>query len=483
MRIVLRGLVALLLLLGGLAIVAWWILRPPSPLELPAQGLTLNGVTVIEPGKTRRSHAQLVVNDNRIAAISEAAPGASGRFGGAFVLPGLNDVHVHFPPPTLPGQTEFFAFLYLYHGVTGVRDAGDPDGTSTAPARDGVAEGHFPGPRILACGPFIDGNPPRWKYSIVVESPEDARAAAQSVAEAGFDCVKAYDGLDGKSLAALHAEAGSLGLPVIGHVPSRVPFEQARLDDAQHGIGIAPPLEEPVPFPWVLRAWLQLDDARRDAIAAASLEHRIAHTPTLVTTERLAAQADFASALRAPDAQLMPRFYRDVIWALDSPINSAGELAAKDFEMVRTAHRAQLRTVKHLFDAGVELHSGTDTLVAFLVPGAALHRELRLFVKAGLTPEQALAISTRTSARALGVPGLGELRVGAPAELAIFREDPTQDLAALDTLIGVVRDGRLYTRAMLDAQLERYQTHHAGALYEALVVPAVRSALASVRPD
>ena len=63
--------------------------------------------------------------------------------------------------------------------------------------------------------------------------------------------------------------------------------------------------------------------------------------------------------------------------------------------MVRAAHRAQLRTVKRLHEAGVELHTGTDTLVAFIVPGAALHRELRLLAQAGLTPEQALAVSTR----------------------------------------------------------------------------------------
>ncbi len=48
---------------------------------------------------------------------------------------------------------------------------------------------------------------------------------------------------------------------------------------------------------------------------------------------------------------------------------------------------------------------------------------------------------------------------------------------------GVVREVRLYTRAMLDAQLARYREHHEGALYEALVVPLVRSALASVRPE
>jgi imidazolonepropionase-like amidohydrolase len=136
-----------------------------------------------------------------------------------------------------------------------------------------------------------------------------------------------------------------------------------------------------------------------------------------------------------------------------------------------------------MHDAGVRLHSGTDALVAFVVPGASLHRELRLFVRAGLTPEQALAISTRASAEFLGVPELGRLRAGAPAELAIFRDDPTQSLDALDTLLGVVRDGRLYSRADLDAQLERYRSHFEGGLYDALLTPLVRRAVAATVGD
>ena len=50
-----------------------------------------------------------------------------------------------------------------------------------------------------------------------------------------------------------------------------------------------------------------------------------------------------------------------------------------------------------MYERGVELHTGTDTLIAFVVPGASLHRELRLFVDAGFTPEQALRALDRTT--------------------------------------------------------------------------------------
>lgn len=481
---VLRILLALVagLVLAGLAV--WMILRPPAPLALPEPGAVLDGVTLVEPGVARRDAQRLVVEGSRIARIEAAGAAPSGPFAGMFVLPGFVDMHVHFPPPTLPGQTELFALLHLAHGVTTVRDAGDPDGQSTEPARRGVAEGRFPGPRVLACGPLVDGDPPMWRNSLVARTPEEGRAAVARLAEAGSDCVKAYDGLDAPTLDAVREEAHARRLPVIGHVPRRVPFEVARLDDAQHLIGVPPPPADPsVRFPQILRTWLELDDARLDAIVAASLSRRITHTPTLVTLDRLVAQADRAAVLREADAALLPRFYRDVVWNPEIGFDAARSLGPEGFEMVKAAQRVQLATVKRLFDAGVELHTGTDVLIPFVVPGAGLHRELRMFERAGLTPEQALALSTRSSARFLGIEGLGELRAGAPAELVVFREDPTRDLAALATIAAVVRDGRLYTRESLDAQLALYRDHFDGALYDAVVTPLVRAVLAATLPD
>ena len=484
MRIVVRIVLALALLLATGALAVYWIVWPRAPLPLPERGGVLDGVTLIEPGATRRSGMRLVVDGARISRVEPASGVANGPFAGMFVLPGLTDMHAHFPPPTLPGQTELFAFLHLFHGVTTLRDAGDTDGQSTEPARRGVAAGRFAGPRILACGPFVDGDPPLWRNSIVVRTAEEGRAAVRRVADAGFNCVKAYNELDATTLEAIRDEAHARGLPVIGHVPRRVPFEVARLDDAQHLIGVPPPLaDSSIRFPQILRAWLALDPARTEQMVEASLRHHIAHTPTLVTIDRLATQADRAAILHEPDALLLPRFYRDVVWSPDIGFSAARGLGPADFTMVREALEVELRTVKRLFDAGVELHTGTDTLIAFVVPGAALHRELRLFVRAGLTPEQALMLSTRVSPRFLGIEGLGELRPGAPADLVVFRQDPTQDLKALDSIAAVVRDGRLFTRERLDAQLARYRRHYDSAFYDALIVPLVRRVLAATLPS
>jgi imidazolonepropionase-like amidohydrolase len=51
--------------------------------------------------------------------------------------------------------------------------------------------------------------------------------------------------------------------------------------------------------------------------------------------------------------------------------------------------------------AGVHIHAGSDDLNPFVVPGISLHEELRLFVGAGLTPEEAWVTATRWPGEAL----------------------------------------------------------------------------------
>jgi len=460
--------------------VACALLSAP-PLALPPPGAVLENVTVINPGLGRADGRTLRISGDRIASIEPAA-GASAPFSGAYVLPGLIDMHVHFPPDTPLHQTELFAFLFLYHGVTTVRDAADIDGTATALAREGVRDGAFPGPRIFACGPLVDGPGPIWKNTLVVSEPGEAAAAVAKIAEGGFDCVKVYDSLSAESLAAVQKAARERGLPVIGHVPRRVPFEVARLDDVQHLTGAAPspPGGDLRPFPKNMVAWSQVDDSRIDFIVETSKRYGIAHTPTLVAGERLRALQDFSALRESPDAALLPRFYRNVVWSLSDGVPVVRRLEQEDFPVLTEAGLRGARLVKRLHAAGVPIFAGTDTQNPFVVPGASLWRELRLLEAVGLTPEQALAAATTVPAAFLREPGLGRLEPGAPADLLVLREDPTRSLDALDSLEAVIANGRLYTRAQLDAQLARYQQLAEGAFYDAVSTLLVRRALKRV---
>src|SRR5215831_2912729 len=79
-----------------------------------------------------------------------------------------------------------------------------------------------------------------------------------------------------------------------------------------------------------------------------------------------------------------------------------------------------------------------------------------LFVRAGVPLERTWQYATARAAATLPVPALGRLEPGAPADLAIFREDPTANVEALKTLEAVAIQGRLYMRSDLDAALARY---------------------------
>jgi imidazolonepropionase-like amidohydrolase len=475
------GLAVVLAVLVGLAGLALRsALLPPAPLALPARGALLQNVTVVNPGAGRRSGQTLRVDGERIAAIEPADRGAGGAFDGAYVLPGLIDMHVHFPPPSGLRLSEQWAFLFLYHGVTTVRDAGDVDGTATEPARRGIADGDFPGPRIFACGFFVDGEQPLWKNSLVVTDAASAEAAVARVAEAGYDCVKTYDHLTPEALAAVRRAAAEHGLPVIGHVPRQVPYAEAQLDDVQHLTGVGVKVGDMRPFPAPLEGWPGLRPSDEEAVARTAAEQGFANTPTLVTRERLVHMRDYPALREEADAQLLPRLYRDAIW---NPATGPPYLRAMDdtaYRNVAASLAGAMRIVKHLQEEGAAIHLGTDTLAPFVVPGASAHRELALLVEAGLTPEEAWVAGTRAPGAFLGAPGLGTVAPSAPADLLVFREDPTRDLAALATLEAVVADGRLYPREALDAELARYRAYQEGRLFDTVSVWVTQRMLARV---
>ena len=126
--------------------------------------------------------------------------------------------------------------------------------------------------------------------------------------------------------------------------------------------------------------------------------------------------------------------------------------------------------VRALHAAGVALYAGTDVQTPFVVPGASLHEELGLLVEAGIPVEEVWALATRSAGEFLGVPLLGTVQVGAPADLLLFRDDPTLDLAALATLEAVVSGGRLYTREDIDTGLALYRAQFESFFFDRLSV-------------
>lgn len=454
-----RGLLALavaaLLAVGALALA----LRPPS-VPVPPRGATLAGVTLVQPGSGAVPDRTLRVEGGHIAAIAPAGPEAEGApFAGAYVLPGLVDLHVHHPPALAVGERELFAALFLRHGVTTVRDVGGawPGSLRRHAAR--IREGAFPGPRMRMCGPFLDGDPPVWPTARVLHDAEEAREAVQDLRREGFDCAKLYNGLTPPVVVALQEAAAEAGLPLVAHVPWTVRLEEMRDAEVQHGMGLT---EE------------RIDPTAREiaAYVRTSRQRRLRHTPTLVAFARAARLGD-PTARISPAARLLPRYHRNTLW---SPARNP--LARFQHRKAEERVRALSRLVAALHRGGVPVLAGTDTLNPGVAPGASLHEELRLLADAGLGATGAWQTATTGAGEALGIPGLGRLRVGAPADLLVFRRDPSRDLDALDSLVAVVADGRLYRSEELEAAATRLAAPLRRAPYEPLA-SAAASALVS----
>ena len=103
--------------------------------------------------------------------------------------------------------------------------------------------------------------------------------------------------------------------------------------------------------------------------------------------------------------------------------------------------------------AGVPLVMGTDSGNPLVFPGPSLHRELQLWVQAGIPPAVALQAATGNAAKLLGAAGrIGGIRKGMDADLLLVDGNPLQDISATERISVVVFKGEKIQRADLFEQ-------------------------------
>ncbi len=471
------GLAALAVALG-LALVAARSLVPPAGPAVPGRSRVLDGVDLWNPGEPLRRGLRIEIRDGRIVDI-RSRDGASDSPSRAVLMPGFVDMHAHFPPRILPGQVEHTALLYIAHGVTTVRDVGSLDGSIFA-TRDAIDAGRIAGPRIRACGPILDGEPPLCLGGSPLPEPSLVPGVVEDLVARGADCLKVCDGISAPVLAALRADAGRRGLPLVGHVPRSVSLEESALDDVQHLTGVVPhAARSATTLADDMIGWPQLSDERIEETVRDALERGAAHTPTLVVVDRLSRMASPEVLASDPAARLLPRVYRERLWSLQHGIPwLRGRDPAWWARYANARERMQV-VVARLHQAGVTIHAGTDALNPWTVPGAALLEELRLLEEAGIPWEDVLSLATRAAARALGLDRGGRLEVGAPADAVLLRRDPRSGPEALETIEAVIVDGRRFDRDELLGAIERGVAHADGGFAGWLSEWAVRAALAA----
>ena len=377
----------------------------------------------------------------------------------------------------LPGSQSDFLRLFLQHGVTGVRDVGALDG-SWSEVRRRVTDGKSIGPRIFSCGPILDGDPPLQPVARVVETTSSAKTAVLNLIDRNVDCLKVYENLRPEVLAVISRIGDDNSVPVLGHVPRTVTLAESGITEVQHLTGILrPPLSTSISRSrWLVELanrWRDIDQESVEQYVEVSKKKRIRHLPTLVSFWRDSLQANYDKQRGDVSAHLLPRYWRDLLW---DPGRDARfkNLVADDWFAFQDAYDRRLDVVGTLHRAGVQILVGTDTPNPFVVPGASLHDELRLLVEAGLSLEEVWAAATTGAGNILGVDGLGRIENGAPADLLIFAEDPTQDLAALDSLKVVIAGGRIYDVMELRRTTRERQVQSERWLYRSVIEFLIR---------
>ena len=404
--------------------------------------LAIVGATLVDgTGQAAVPDATVVVQGGRIVAagpssqvkVPRNAEVVNGR--GKTLLPGLWDMHAHFE------QVEWGP-IYLAAGATTVRDCGNELEFITA-VRDAIAAGRGLGPRILAAG-VVDGSGPHAIGVERVDTPAEARLWVDRYHAAGFQQMKIYSSVKLEEVKAVADEAHRLGMTVTGHVPSGLTVYQvveAGQDQINH-------------IPYLLRMMLPSlsADAKREEwlTAASSLDldspdvqkaiaflksHNTVIDPTLAIYEFSTATTAKPPASFEPGVAKVAPELAQALTDVEPPppppmAGLADRVFAKEVALVGVLHRA-----------GVPIVAGTDQAV----PGHSLHREIELYVEAGLSPMEAIQAATIVPARVMGLEReSGTIEVGKRADMILLAGNPLEDIHNIRKLEYVFIDGKMY---------------------------------------
>ena len=428
-----------------------------SPGEPSVQAsLAIRNVVLLDPFTEEASQPSTVlIEGDRIVAVGvegslEVLPKADEvDASGLFLIPGLWDLHTHLThldnDNALP--------LLVTQGVTGVRELGSIPGAIEI-LRKRVETGEILGPRIVRAGPTLNGAL-NGAHHWVIDTPEVARQAVAELAAAGVDLLKTHNATARDTYFALLEAAAEAGLTVAGHIPKTVsPLEACVAGQAsvEHIATIfegtyQSAFESEIEAFRSMPAWLETEAPE---LADCFAEHQTLFVPTLRTYEFRAHRAE---AYDNPDPRLRYLGAGPGVW----PAGYEPSATDRNEEVIALRQGfvdSGVEFVRLLHDRGAPIGAGTDLAAGGLVPGFALHSEIRLLTGAGLTPAEALwAASRGPGADAGGDPLQGRLLPGAPADLVLLRVNAFESLEALDAIETVVLRGEILNRTRLDGIL------------------------------
>ena len=444
-----------------------------EPVDVLVRDVTL--IDVVD-GK-RHAHRDIALSDGRIVAItgSAAKPDRKARRivdgRGKYAIPGLWDMHVHFGGgEKLIEENRALLPLYVAHGITAVRDAAGDLSPSVFQWRDAIAAGREAGPTIFTSGPKIEGKNSIWPGDIEIDSEAELDQALDRLAAERVDFIKITDNTLSPALFLKALEkVKARGMISSAHIPMAVPVAQASdaglgsIEHIAYAYKAGAPGEAELSRRFAAGeldsrgVWDQVD-ATFDAESAREAYRRLARNGTAVTPTL---NGSLVTAYLDQNDHANDDYLQYIGPGLQATYAWRVERASKDdAATIARRHRrfeTQAAILPLLQDAGVTILAGTDAgfLNSFNYPGIALHEELALFVRYGLTPLQALQAATINGARFLHKDAThGSLAEGKAADVVLLDADPTKDIGAIRRIDTVILRGEVHDREALDGMLE-----------------------------
>lgn len=388
------------------------------------------------------SNAVVLVQGGRITAVGSGLPiPPSARvidLGGATLLPGFIDVHTHLLS-NMDGANLMHQDLEalrivatqstaerallgaklgredLEAGITTVRDVGNSGVNGDVALRKAINRGWVSGPRIFAStralaapgGQFGTLTPEAQSIIgqeyVVVDGPQSARQAVRQAIYDGANCIKVIVNGTGadvtlEEMKAIVEEAHAVGLTVAAHAIG----DRATRIAAEAGVNS------------IEHAYVVPDDVLE--LMAAKHIYLVPTDQTLKTLEAL----EFGA--RTPTS--------------DERSEAETELSGYVQKNISRLQRAIRLGVPIAF--GSDMYLSTPTLTR----GQASLATFDAYTAAGMTPMQIIRAATSSAAQLLGFDArIGTLEQGKFADIIAVPGDPLRDVAALQRVQFVMKDG------------------------------------------
>lgn len=392
-------------------------------------GATVHGMDAGE--EARQQH--LVLEGEHIASILEAnqtVPAGAQVIDlrGKHLIPGLIDAAVQFDAN--------HDALYLAAGITTVRDTGNSL-ARLHPWRLEANRAALPGPELMIAGVLIDGAAPASPAAASLLDKAEVELYLPRLFEAQIDFLSIHTGLGREAWKAVIELGREQGLDVWGPRPRGLSLAEV-LAGGQGGLLF---LDSLLPDG---QSWSSVEPETLAGARELLAKWQRPLCPGLALGE---VQFDSREEYLAGSEALAPEYESWWLATYDSSPRNRSE--AVDGALIR---RREL--LADLARAGVPLIPSSHAPNPGLMPGRSLHRELREWQRAGLSPERILRAATADSAAALGLGGeRGKLLPGYIADVVVLDEDPTQSLAALEAPHAVLMRGQYIDAAGIEMRL------------------------------